>query len=78
MEQAQFISTLKMWASGSTAALATVYQTKKCHITEEHNVNNKCHDNLKSHIRHHKATLNIKISSLQREKDAEDPEMTCQ
>jgi len=67
-----------MRASGSTAALATVYQTKKCHITEEHNVNNKCHDNLKSHIWHHKAILNIKIPSWQWEKDADDAGMTCQ
>jgi len=49
-----------------------------CHITEEHNVNNQCHDNLKSHIWHHKATLNIKISSWQWEKDAEDVGITCQ
>jgi len=78
VEQAQLVSTLKMRALGSSAALATIYQTKNCHITEEHNVNNQCHDNLQSHIWHHKATLNIKISSWQWEKDAKDVGMTCQ
>lgn len=78
MEQDQLISTLKMRASGSSAALATMYQTKKLTITEERNVNDQYRDNLKSHIWHHKVTLNIKISSWQWEKDAEDVGMTRQ
>ena len=55
-------STLKKQTSDSSAALATILRTKKCHITEGHTVNNESHDNLKSHFWHHKAVLNIKIS----------------
>jgi hypothetical protein len=39
-----------METTGSSGILVNIYSTKHCHISEDSNVHNHCHENFKSHI----------------------------